>query len=125
MTRNPTILVVNCGSSSVKFAFFADERAAPRRLASGALERIGLPDGRFSATMADGGILFDKTRDIPNHVAALEMLLSEIEERRRIRCRTCGTPRVAAQRRRAPWRPRVRRGNCAARRPACARNRRP
>jgi acetate kinase len=40
VTHNPAILVVNCGSSSVKFALFADEGAAPRRLASGAVERL-------------------------------------------------------------------------------------
>lgn len=80
MKTDPVILVVNCGSSSVKFALFAGEGARARRLASGALERIGLPDGRFAATSADGGILFDETHDIPNHVAALDLLLSEIEE---------------------------------------------
>lgn len=80
MTPDPAILVVNCGSSSVKFALFAAGGAAPRRLWSGALERLGLPDGRFSAAAEDGGILFDETRDIPNHVAALDMLLSRLEE---------------------------------------------
>jgi acetate kinase len=80
VTHNPVILVVNCGSSSVKFALFTDEGAAPRRLAFGSLERLGLSDGRFSATAVDGGVLFDETRDIPNHVAALDMLLSKVEE---------------------------------------------
>jgi acetate kinase len=39
------MLVINCGSSSIKFALFADEADAPRRLCSGALQRLGLPEG--------------------------------------------------------------------------------
>jgi len=80
MTRDPATLVVNCGSSRVKFALFADERGAPRRLATGALERVGLSDGRFSARAADGSVFFDEALDIPNHVAALDMLLSKIAD---------------------------------------------
>jgi acetate kinase len=80
MTSESAILVVNCGSSSIKFALFAADRGAPRRRWSGALERLGLPDGRFSAATEGGGILFDEIRDIPNHVAALDMLLSRLEE---------------------------------------------
>lgn len=79
MRPDPTILVINCGSSSVKFALFADEEPAPRRLWSGVLERIGLPEGRFAAEGEDGTVLFDGSHDIPNHIAALDMLLSKIE----------------------------------------------
>jgi acetate kinase len=85
---DPIILVINCGSSSVKFALFADDRDVPRRLWSGALERIGLPKGRFKAKARDGGVLFDEPHDIPNHVAALEFLFSRVEKfvpRNRIR----------------------------------------
>ena len=32
LISDPTLLVINCGSSSVKFALFADEADAPRRL---------------------------------------------------------------------------------------------
>jgi acetate kinase len=80
MTSNDAILVINCGSSSIKFALFADEADAPRRLCSGALQRLGLPEGRFRATAEDGTILFDETVDIPNHLAALDFLLSRVEE---------------------------------------------
>ncbi|MEC5292864.1 hypothetical protein VSX64_14255 [Aurantimonas sp. C2-6-R+9] len=46
MIPDPTILVINCGSSSVKFALsLADEPM--ERLWSGAIERIGLPDGHY------------------------------------------------------------------------------
>lgn len=80
MTFDRTILVINCGSSSVKFALFADERAGPRRVWSGALQRLGLPEGRFTANAEDGGVLFNETRDIPNHVAALDLLLTRVEQ---------------------------------------------
>ncbi len=80
MKSNSAILVINCGSSSVKFALFADEADAPRRLWSGALQRLGLPEGRFAAKAEDGAILFDETIDIPNHVAALDLLLARVAE---------------------------------------------
>ncbi len=80
MKSNSAILVINCGSSSVKFAFFADEADAPRRLWSGALQRLGLPEGRFIAKAEDGAILFDETVDISNHVAALDLLLSRVAD---------------------------------------------
>lgn len=80
MISDPVILVINCGSSSVKFALFADERGVPRRLWSGALDRIGLSEARFRAKGADGDELFDETQDIPNHVAALDLLISKLEK---------------------------------------------
>ena len=80
MISDSTILVINCGSSSVKFALFADEADAPRRLWSGALQRLGLPEGRFVAKGKDGAILFDETVDIPNHVTALDLLISRVED---------------------------------------------
>lgn len=42
MSRNGNILVVNSGSSSIKFALLAVTEAEPRRQCSGAVERIGL-----------------------------------------------------------------------------------
>lgn len=72
------ILVINCGSSSVKFALFAAE-GPPPRLWSGAIERIGLADGRFRAVDAEGATVLDQTRDIADHDAALALLLDAIE----------------------------------------------
>ncbi len=70
----PALLVINCGSSSIKFALFAVETALPR-LVSGALERIGLPQGRFFAQDPTGGILFDNEIALTSHREALELLL--------------------------------------------------
>ena len=80
MKSNSAILVINCGSSGVKFALLADEADAPRRLWSGALQRLGLPEGRFRAKAEDGAILFDEIVDIPNHVAALDLLVSRVAD---------------------------------------------
>lgn len=77
---DPTLLIINCGSSSVKFALFAAEEDAPRRLWSGALQRLGLPEGRFVAKGKDGAVVFDEAVDIPNHEAALDLLLSRVED---------------------------------------------
>lgn len=79
MKSDSAILVINCGSSSVKFALFAGEGDAQRRLVSGALERLGLPEARFRARDEDRNILIDETHDIPNHVSALDLLLSRVE----------------------------------------------
>ena len=72
------ILVINCGSSSVKFALFAAEEPLPR-LWSGAIERIGLANGRFHAVDAEGATVLDETGDIADHDTALRLLLDAIE----------------------------------------------
>lgn len=79
LTADGSVLVVNCGSSSVKFALFAAENDTPRRLWSGALDRIGLPEGRIRANHEDSGEVLDQTLDVPNHVAALDLLFSKLE----------------------------------------------
>lgn len=76
-----TILVINSGSSSVKFALFDLTLDEPRRLWSGALERIGFDVGRFAAVDVQGSVLVDETPAIPNHVVALDLLLGWVEGR--------------------------------------------
>lgn len=79
MTAERAILVVNCGSSSVKFALFGEAPEGPRRLSSGAVERIGLDGARLAVRAADGTSMVNERHDIPNHVAALDLLLSRID----------------------------------------------
>jgi len=81
MASNEAILVLNSGSSSVKFALFDLATDEPHRLWSGALERIGADSGRFAATDVHGTVLIDETPAIPNHVTALDMLLRWVEGR--------------------------------------------
>lgn len=81
-TMNSTILVINSGSSSVKFALYETAQSqALTQLWSGAIERIGLSDGRFHATDANGAVAVDRTADIADHRAALSLLLDAIEQR--------------------------------------------
>lgn len=79
MTADDAILVVNCGSSSVKFALFDLTPDEPKRVWNGALERIGFDAGRFVATDTEGKILVDDATAIPNHAVALDRLLNWIE----------------------------------------------
>ena len=79
MTTDSMILVVNSGSSSIKFAVFALNSVEPRRTWSGAIERIGLEGGRFAANDAHGAGLIDERSEIPNHIVALDLLLDWIE----------------------------------------------
>ncbi len=79
MAANDVILVVNCGSSSLKFALFGLTVDEPQRVWNGAIERIGFDSGRFVATDVEGTILVDDTAAIPNHVVALDALLDWAE----------------------------------------------
>lgn len=71
------ILVINSGSSSVKFALFADEPL--QRLWSGSVERIGLANARLHALDGDGAAVLDETRRIDDHDVALALLLETVE----------------------------------------------
>ena len=72
------IMTLNAGSSSLKFAIFVGRRA-PRRLWSGAIEKIGLPDARFRLSDARGTRVLDQGGRIDTHVEALERLMTAIE----------------------------------------------
>lgn len=82
MLHRPTkdaILVINCGSSSIKFALFSDE-AGLHRFFSGAVERIGLPRGRFHASGSGGENLVERQATLANHYEALELLVGATKE---------------------------------------------
>jgi len=71
-----TILTINGGSSSIKFAVF-DAASTDKRLLSGAVDRIGAPGARLSVKYADNSSLdtklpADKARD--HRSAARELL---------------------------------------------------
>ena len=73
-----TILVINSGSSSVKFALFAAQASLPR-LWSGAIDRIGLANGNFRAVDVNGATLIEEDADIPDHNAALRLVLDAVD----------------------------------------------
>src|SRR6266511_2999323 len=69
-----TILVVNAGSSSLKFQVFAVEGAELRRLVKGQMDGIGTHP-RLRATAADGTAAVDQTfspEQVPDTDAAID-----------------------------------------------------
>lgn len=74
------VLVLNAGSSSVKFALFsADDRQA--RHLSGAIDGIGRDQGRFHAVDAKGGVWVDEAMQVSSQGDAIELVLSMVERR--------------------------------------------
>jgi acetate kinase len=74
---NSVILVINSGSSSIKFALFAAEGLS--RLWAGAINRIGLTKSQFHATDRTGTKIFDKITNVPDHTIALKLLLDAVD----------------------------------------------
>ncbi|MCS6297608.1 MAG: acetate/propionate family kinase [Nitrospira sp.] len=77
--ESPAVLIVNAGSSSVKWALFR-VAASPVRSAGGRIERIGLPDGMV--TFANGATGHDQRRvaHIQDHAAAVQVLIEQLEQ---------------------------------------------
>ncbi len=88
MSSDTTILVINSGSSSLKFAIFANEDGLAR-LFSGAVERIGIGQSRFHVADGNGAAALDATETIADHNAALACVLAALE-------RGLKAPRVCA-----------------------------
>jgi len=73
-----TILTLNAGSSSLKFALFAGGGKL-RRLWSGVIEAIGLPEAYFRLWDARETVVLDEMGRFDTHEAALVRLLAAIE----------------------------------------------
>jgi len=71
------ILTLNAGSSSLKFALFTACHH-PKRLWSGAIDRIGLSGGHFQLSDARSTIVVDEPGRLDDHEAALTRLLKAI-----------------------------------------------
>ncbi len=71
------IIAVNAGSSSLKFQLLSMPEETV--IASGVIERIGLPDGVF--TIKQNGDKDSLTEDIPDHTVAVEMLLKTLVDK--------------------------------------------
>jgi acetate kinase len=75
-----SILTINGGSSSIKFALFHLE-SSPQRIVEGKIERIGLPESTFWVKGLNGTEGVSQQVDAPNHAAAAEILMDWIEKR--------------------------------------------
>lgn len=68
------ILVVNCGSSSIKYEIY--DMPAQQSLGKGLVERIGLPMGRICQEFEAKTVCFDA--EIPDHRVAFELMMQAI-----------------------------------------------
>lgn len=69
------ILVINCGSSSLKYQVI--DMDTKNSIAKGLVERIGLPGAVLTHSLASGKKKVLKT-EIPNHVVAIELVLQAL-----------------------------------------------
>jgi acetate kinase len=77
--ENVHILTINGGSSSIKFALFeADGKL--QRILKGEVERIGLPDATFRVNGLNKEDSFSRVATMPDHTAAVNILMDWIDE---------------------------------------------
>jgi acetate kinase len=74
-----SILTVNGGSSSIKFALFEVDRMLPRIL-TGQIAGIGVSQGTFSVKGADAADNFSRQVAAPDHSTAVDLLMDWIQE---------------------------------------------
>ncbi|HUI06427.1 MAG TPA: acetate/propionate family kinase [Verrucomicrobiae bacterium] len=75
-----SILTINGGSSSIKFALFVAGRSL-RRILAGQIERIGLANAVLSVNGENESDNFTKPLEASNHTAAVNALMDWLEER--------------------------------------------
>ena len=77
---NGTILTINGGSASIKFALFDPDNQLKRILA-GSIERIGLSDATFAVKSGTRDDNFIRSIKAENHTQAVGVLMDWIEEK--------------------------------------------
>ena len=79
-SRNPHILTLNVGSSSIKFALF-ESGAVLRRKYAGSIERIGLPTPVLRIETAEPTESISEPLSARDHAAAISAIIDWIEKR--------------------------------------------
>jgi acetate kinase len=74
------LLILNAGSSSLKFAIYRDEGAELERLRTGAIDRVGQPNSTFSVTGGEGSPGSSREISTANEAECLEPILAELRE---------------------------------------------
>jgi acetate kinase len=74
------ILVLNCGSSSIKYQLF-DMTNGNKLLAKGLLERIGLNDSILTHKPTNGE-LYKVINDIPDHTVGINLVMAALTDRK-------------------------------------------
>ena len=73
------ILVLNCGSSSIKYQVIDMEAASSKLLAKGLVERIGLPEGDLTHKPV-GKEPFEAHQPIPDHTTGISLVLKALTD---------------------------------------------
>jgi acetate kinase len=76
----PSVLTINGGSSSIKFALF-EAGGELRRVLQGKVEGIGQPQGTFAVKGANEADNVSRPVVVPEHMAAVNMLMDWVQER--------------------------------------------
>ncbi|MDE6974251.1 MAG: acetate kinase, partial [Lachnospiraceae bacterium] len=71
------ILVINCGSSSLKFQLINAQ--SEELIAKGLCERIGIPGSQMTYA-PQGGERIEKAEDMPDHTAAIRLVLNALSD---------------------------------------------
>lgn len=79
-TANPRILIINGGSSSIKFALF-ETGDSLQRILKGEIERIGLPEAALRIKGLNPADNFSRPVTASDHMMAAGMLMDWIEQR--------------------------------------------
>ncbi|ANN68171.1 acetate/propionate family kinase [Bordetella bronchialis] len=74
------ILVVNSGSSSLKFALFRLEGSDEAAIATGAADNVGRADGHLRIRDARGKVLAAQDHDMPTQAQALDVLARTLDQ---------------------------------------------
>jgi acetate kinase len=72
------VLVINSGSSSLKFGLFEGTQAEIRALVRGAADGIGSDRGKVSLQCADGNVLYDQPQAVQDQAHALELVAAQL-----------------------------------------------
>jgi acetate kinase len=75
-----SVLTINSGSSSLRFALFKAGESLPQIL-TGKFDRIGLPDARLSFADVLANQSDERRIDAPNHVACVPLLVELLEQK--------------------------------------------
>jgi acetate kinase len=78
--ESSSVLTINGGSSSIKFALF-EAGDSLRRILEGGIERIGLPEATFRVKGSKQADSFSRLVTAPDHTAAVGALMDWIEDR--------------------------------------------
>ncbi|HXA14915.1 MAG TPA: acetate/propionate family kinase [Opitutaceae bacterium] len=89
----PCVLTINGGSSSIKFALFEANKAL-RQILAGRIEGVGLPQGSLVINGLEKTDNFSRPVVVPDHTAAVNVLMDWVQERIRLGALTAVGHRV-------------------------------